>query len=68
MLTMALGGAQGIELQTVVGVDIIGHAKIVGPGIGIGFVNDTLALLDDDRAVDGELVIDLAAGDTDGRL
>ena len=80
VLAVALGGPHRIELQAVLGVDLEGAGKVVGPGVGPGCVAtelvgveaptliDPVAGLSDDGAGEGELVVEFTRGEREGLL
>ena len=62
VLAMALRGAHGVKLQAILGIDLVGRGKVVGPGVGPGGVSTQTTVvhpvsgLPNDRACQGKLV------------
>jgi hypothetical protein len=72
VLPVPLGGPHGVELEAVLGVELVGARKVVGPGVGpvalapVQPLVDPLTGLSHHRAGEPELVGDLAGADDEG--
>ncbi len=65
VLAVHLRSAHGIQLETVVGVDVVRRSQIIGPGVGISRVDNAVAGFAHHRSIDGELAVEQTAGGAD---